>query len=54
MAYDGLFDKVADVNEEGRMVFVKRQEVGAKATEFTSRSADVGEFIHKAISTIYK
>ena len=52
MAYDGLFDKVADVNDEGRLTFIKRSSIRSSES-LTSSSSDVGGFIHKAMATIY-
>ena len=54
MAYDGLFDKVADINEEGKMRFVNRALVQANEKALIASSMEVGTHIHDTISAIYK
>jgi len=51
MAFDGAFDKVADINDAGKLVFL--QSSRDNVMDFTSDSADVGEFIHDAMGRIY-
>jgi len=54
MAYEGLFDKVADINEDGRLHFLTRGEMQANEKALIASSVEVGTYIHDAISTIYK
>eukprot|EP00656_Telonema_subtile_P013409 TRINITY_DN16814_c0_g1_i1.p1 TRINITY_DN16814_c0_g1~~TRINITY_DN16814_c0_g1_i1.p1 ORF type:complete len:681 (+),score=172.11 TRINITY_DN16814_c0_g1_i1:469-2511(+) len=53
MAYDGLFDKVADIDEDGKMTFIPRSSI-ASTKNLTASSKDVGDFIHRAVGNIYK
>ncbi|GMH75899.1 hypothetical protein TrST_g30 [Triparma strigata] len=53
MAYDGAFDKVADLDTKGKLVFVNRKELTKGKKSLTSSSDDVGEFLHEAISAVY-
>jgi len=53
MAYDGHFDKVADIDTKGKLVFLNRQDLEKKRKGYTSSSQDVGDFIHEAISAVY-
>jgi len=52
MAYDGHFDKVADMNEEGKLKFINRNKITTNK-RLVSSSSDVGAFIHKAMKSIY-
>jgi len=52
MAYEGVFDKVADINFEGKLRFIPRSKL-TSSKSLTSSSSDVGEFIHKAMSNMY-
>jgi len=55
MAFDGYFDKVADIDENGRLVFKDRLRKNESTTRrLTSKSGDVGAYMHRAIGTIYK
>ena len=49
MAWDGYFDQVADLDMDGNMIFLKRDE----NTVCTSPSSDVADFIHSSVSSIY-
>ena len=54
MAFDGYFDKAADVDEDGNLVFLERRAIVRGGGEvFVSSSAEVGEHIHKAMRAIY-
>lgn len=52
MAYDGLFDKVADINEDGHLTFVSSCSITSSKI-LNSSSSDVGEFIHQSMGSIY-
>jgi hypothetical protein len=53
MAFDGKFDKVADIDDEGRLKFRERSKLKAGKEELVSNSTEVGEFLHEAIAAIY-
>jgi len=53
MAFDGKFDKVADVDDEGKLRFRERRSVIKGEKVLVSSSGDVGVFLHDAIASIY-
>ena len=52
MAYEGKFDRVADINLEGKLMFVERCKVTSPSS-LISESADVAEFMHQSIQAVY-
>ena len=55
-AFDGYFDNVADIDEHGKLIFKSRlKKIGTKKKlRLTSESGEVGSYIHKAVSSIYR
>ena len=55
-AFDGYFDNVADIDEYGKLIFKSRLKKSApkKKLRLTSASGEVGSYIHKAVSSIYR
>jgi 3-dehydroquinate synthetase len=53
MAYDGKFDKVADIDDEGKLRFRERELILKGDKVLVSSSGDVGVFLHEAIASVY-
>jgi len=54
-AFDGHFDNVADIDENGRLVFkARRKKQVQKKLRLTAESGEVGSYIHRAVSNIYR
>jgi hypothetical protein len=55
MAFDGVFDKAADLDADGKLIFVPSATVrSTEASCLKSESSDVGQTISKAIAKIYQ
>jgi len=53
MAFDGKFDKVADIDDEGKLRFREREQLRKGEKVLVASSFEVGEFLHEAIASVY-